>query len=911
MITLLSLQQLIISQKQQIDVLSDSISNVIDQQIDQLQILLDKNQVTDLFTPVYGFDLPLKQLLGYNRYKWNMLMDVVQYSHESIKEYLNKWKPCNVRRSIYPMAMDLFNSRIVDLNNMDTLHDDDSCADNSFLDVMNEAVFNVLFPIQDDVYRISNRYSSMFVADLESENYYRYPASGTSTEDITCINDQFSERQQIIIGFGSESNDLIKIKQKVNTQDINLTKKYKNSFHFENRCFDRSVRVFVKDEAVVHNLVPQIITAEEIQDFLKNSQLIDPSIEQIISALTQLSEELQNNSEQPLILSNISGQSTFKPTEVVLLSNCVNSFEVRHLQRMIKKHGNLFASLKNMNVQITFQQSNDSQDNALCQNLKYIIYNGTVLEDVKVIVANNDTPQFKMLPAKMDEFGQMSLFICSKSDKILICSKVPQLNILQQPVAPVIFEKFAEILIIDKISLTIIVDSFHQQQNNQFGQQIESDLQQTLINTIQTNETTSIKILGKQMASIQLKHNVIFIMMLHLPENFCSLIENSEKFEQLTFNASHLCFNLSYYCEYDEQCINKLNVYFPQNYLGYNTLSPHESVYTSGATMTVENSHKFGDFLQNEYKYDVLDSPSYMEIFSDVINDYTITVIAISQENSYQSIKNTYDYIKQNFKQSLYVGRTVIAGVMALYPDNRLTPKTIKTIHNISLSSIFDNTIPNTVLVIKEFLCEYYSDQGVIQDTCVFIGMPYTNFYLAQDFFVVPKSSAFLLFLQNDKQLLDDLKANDLKFFMTSQSYNSLSYNCTTQDSQAINFILYQHAYGQCQYTEQSSTSIAYNFYINNDLFNLKSNIIESSHVISPLTSRQSIILVFSTKYEKQIYYKCEQNSNLNITNHGHSWFSQNWKIQLLPTITPKLVTINTKLVVIYSITILLIAMLS
>ncbi|CAL6019121.1 Conserved_hypothetical protein [Hexamita inflata] len=907
MITILSLQQVMTSQKQQIEELSESVSSVIDQQLNQFQLLLDNNQVTDLFTPVYGFDLPLKQLLGYNRYKWNMVMDVVQYSHITIQQYLKQQKPCNIRRLIDPKVIDMFNSRIVDLNNMDTLHDDDFCVDSSFLDLMKEAMFNMLFPIRDDVYRISNRYSSMFVADLESENYYRYPASGTSTEDITCIDDQFSERQQIIIGFASESNDLIKIKQKVNTQDINLTKKYNNSFHFENRCFDRSVRVFVKDQAVVHNLVPQVISSEEIQNFLKNSQLIDPSIEQIISALTQLSEELQNNSEQPLILSNISGQSTFKPTEVVLLSNCVNSFEVRHLQRMIKKHGDLFAKLKNMNVQITFQQSNDSQDNALCQDLKYIIYNGTVLEDVKVNVANNNITQFKMLPAKMDEFGQMSFLLCSKASKMLICSKVPQVNILQQPVAPVIFEKFAEILLIDNTLLKIKVDSFQQQQNNQFGQQIESDLDQTLLNAIQTNESTSIKILGKQMASIQLKNNLIFIMMLHLPENFCSLIENNEKFEQLTFNASHLCFNLSYY---DEQCINKLNVYFPQNYLGANTLSPHDSVYTSGVTMTVENSHKFGDFLQNEYKYDVLDSPSYMEIFSDVINDYTITVVAISQDNSYQSIKNTYDYIKQNYGDSLYVGRTVIAGVMALYPDNRLTPKTIKMIHNISLSSIFDNASPNTVLVIKEFLCEYYSDHGVIQNTCVFIGMPYTNFYLAQDFFVVPKSSAFLLFLQNNQQLLDDLKANDLKFFMTSQSYNSLSYNCTTQDSQAINFILYQHAYGQCQYTEQNSTSIAYNFYINNDLFNLKSNIIESSHVITPLTSRQSIILVYSTKYQYQIKYKCEQNSNLNITNHRHSWFSQNWKIQLLPTITPKLVTINTKLVVIYSITILLIAIL-
>ncbi|CAL6068675.1 Conserved_hypothetical protein [Hexamita inflata] len=897
MYCILVLQQVVNLRQSKIETLTESLSSTIDHQLDKFQELLDKDSVSQLYSPIFGNGIPMLQLLGYNKYIQNTLMGTIDKYHQFVLQYLQKSNPCNIRRQIDAREMDVFNGRVVDMNNMDSIHDDDVCADNSFLSVMKTATFNALFPLSDKAYRISNRYSSMFVADLESENYYRYPASGTSTEDITCINDQFSERQQIIIGFASESNDLIKIKQKVNTQDINLTKKYENSFHFENRCFDRSVRVFVKDEAVVHNLVPQVITAEEIQDFLKNSQLIDPSIEQIISALTQLSEELQNNSEQPLILSNISGQSTFKPTEVVLLSNCVNSFEVRHLQRMIKKHGNLFASLKNMNVQITFQQSNDSQNNTLCQDLKYIIYNGTVLDDVKVIVANSDTAQFKMLPAKTDEFGQMSFLLCSKASNMLVCSKIPQQSIIQQPAAPVIFEKFGQVFLVNRNNMRIYMDSFNKHVGQQFGQQIGVDFNQTTLNIIQQNSTTSIQFKDKIIAAIQLKYNVIYILKLVLPDSYCSLVEIPEKFEQIKFDASHLCFNLSYY---DEQCLNKLNVYFPQNYLGANTLSPYDSVYTSGVTMTVENSHKFGDFLQNEYKYDLLESPTYREIFNQNLNDYTTIIVSITQEKSFQAIKSTYDYIKQNFKDTLYVGRTVISGVMALYPDNKLTPKTFKTIYNISLSTVFDNAIAKTALIVQEFQCEYYSDQGVIQDTCVFIGMPFADYFLAQDFFVVPKSSAFLLFLQNDKQLLDDLKANDLKFFMTSQSYNSLSYNCTTQDNQAINFILYQHAYGQCQYTEQSSTSIAYNFYINNDLFNLKSNIIESSHVITLLSSRNSVILVFNSKIFNEQEYECQQIGNKIMLNHRLKYIVQpQLNIQQI-SITKK--PLNVKIIVIYSV---------
>ncbi|CAL6019145.1 Conserved_hypothetical protein [Hexamita inflata] len=868
----LVLQQIASLRKYKIESLTESLSSTIDHQLDKFQELLDKNSVSQLYSPIFGNGIPMLQLLGYNKYVQNLLMEMINYYHSIVLQYLQKQNPCNIRRQIDARETDVFNGRVVDLNNMDSIHDDDVCTDNSFINVMKAATFNALFPLSDKAYRISNRYSSMFVADLESENYYRYPASGTSTEDITCIDDQFSERQQIIIGFASESNDLIKIKQKVNTQDINLTKKYSNSFHFENRCFDRSVRVFVKDHAVVHNLVPQVISSEEIQDFLKNSQLIDPNIEQIISALTQLSEELQSNSEQPLILSNISGQSTFKPTEVVLLSNCVNSFEVRHLQRMIKKHGDLFAKLKNMNVQITFQQSNDSQDNALCQDLKYIIYNGTVLEDVKVIVANNNITQFKMLPAKMDEFGQMSFLLCSKAQNMLVCSKIPQQSIIQQPAAPVIFEKFGQVFLVNRYNMKIYMDSFNLHVGQQFGQQIGVDFNQSTLNIIQQNSTTSIQLKDKIIAAIQLNNNLIYILILVLPDSYCSLVEIPEKFEQIELNASHLCFNLSYY---DEQCINKLNVYFPQNYLGANTLSPHDSVYTSGVTMTVENSHKFANFLQNEFKYDLVDSPTYQEIFNQKLNDYTIIVVSITQEKSFQAIKSTYDYIKQNFKDTLYVGRTVISGVMAIYPDNKLTPKTFKTIFNISLSTVFDNAIAKTALIVQEFQCEYYSNQGVVQDTCVFIGMPFADYFLAQDFFVVPKSSAFLLFLQNDQQLLDDLKANDLKFFMTSQSYNSLSYNCTTQDSQAINFILYQHGYGQCQYTEQSSTSITYNLFINNDLFNLKSNIIESSHVITLLSTRNSIILVFNSKILNEQQYECQQIGNKIILNHRLKYIVQ------------------------------------
>ncbi|CAL6019729.1 Conserved_hypothetical protein [Hexamita inflata] len=888
---LIVLAQVIKQQQSNIEQQAQSLSSILDQSVNQFKTILNIESISDFFKPIPNYNMQPGALVPFNKAKWNKLMNITKYAHQDLLNYLEVHKqPCHVRRPVNAKEMDIFNGRIVDLNNVDVIQEDETCEDSTFLEAMKNTTFNSLFPITVNSSRVSNRYSSVFLADLTTDNQYRYPASGNGFDDVTCFKDQFAQIQQIIIGFGSESNDLLRVRQKVVTQDINVTKSYSNNYEFEDRCIDRSIRVFVQGTQQIYNQAPQNLSVKQIKDFLSSTQLIDPTVEQIISALDQIKQEVKSNQQKSILLNNISSSDTFRPTEVLILASCVDTFQIRFLQTVLKKHQSLFDALSNMNIHVDFKTPSSSPKTNNCQDLKFIINKGGVFDQIN----NESQPQsFRIVPAQKDEFGQISFAFCSKTDKYLICSKIPQQGYLIQPSAQILFETFGQVFIMNKDNLFIYVDSFNQSVGQQFGWHVGSDINQSTLNIIQSNITATFRLFDTMLLSTQIDNNLIYMIYLRLPNSYTSVLPNTQVGGLIKFNASNLCFNLSYY---DQQCINKLNIYFPQNYIGSNSLSPHDSIYLKGVTMTVDISQKLALFLETEFDFSKTNQSTYYSIFKEAISDAARFFIALSQQRSYDAIKNTYDMVKQYFDDILYVGRTTVSGPMALYPDNKMTQNTFKTIHNISLTTIIDNVVSNTSLVLKEFMCEFYTDSGVNQDRCLFVGLPFTNYLLAQDFFVVRESSAFLLFLQNNKQILVDLDKSNLKFQLNSMSWDSLSYKCSTQDYQMINQILLNQGFGNCQQAEETG-SINYNFYVNKDLFKLKNNLIQTHHVFVPLNSSKSVMLVFKSNYLQDFEYICEQSQQQSVTRNKNSNIIKTWTQQ--QTILQKAI-IKTKNVIIY-----------
>ncbi|CAL5995407.1 Conserved_hypothetical protein [Hexamita inflata] len=199
----------------------------------------------------------------------------------------------------------------------------------------------------------------------------------------------------------------------------------------------------------------------------------------------------------------------------------------------------------------------------------------------------------------------------------------------------------------------------------------------------------------------------------------------------LKFTADKLCFNLSFY---DEQCINKLNVYFPENYIGNNQFAPKDSLYTKGVKINSSSSKILANFLQNEYVFGKTEYPTYQNIFQEPVSSAAFFVFALAQQQSFDNLQLTYNFIKQKIDGILYVGRTLAPGILSIFPDNKLTSKTVKLINNISTDSIISNVIQNTSIAIKEFDCEFYTETGIIVDIYIYRYM-YIHWYTIYKFF--------------------------------------------------------------------------------------------------------------------------------------------------------------------------------
>ncbi|CAL5984916.1 Conserved_hypothetical protein [Hexamita inflata] len=346
----------------------------------------------------------------------------------------------------------------------------------------------------------------------------------------------------------------------------------------------------------------------------------------------------------------------------------------------------------------------------------------------------------------------------------------------------------------------------------------------------------------------------------------------------LKFIADKLCFNLSFY---DEQCINKLNIYFPENYIGNNQFAPKDSLYMKGVKINSRSSKKLADFLENEYIFGQTVYPTYKSIFNESVSIPAFFIISQSQQQSVDNLEHAYTILKQKIDSILYVGRNIAPGILSIYPDNKLTSKTIKLINNISIDGIISNVISNSSIVIKEFDCEFYTDTGIIADSCMYVGIPFTNFLMAQDFFVVRKKDAFKLFMQNNifTKMLDE---NGLNFYFASISWDSLYYQQTKNDIQIVKQILYDQGYGYCQYSEMDK-QIVYNYIIKPQLF--EKQVDSQNYQIILLNNSKSVVLVYKNYQILQSQqYLCEQVGVQDIINNQKDFVNRDWRYQFLVT---------------------------
>ncbi|CAL5971924.1 Conserved_hypothetical protein [Hexamita inflata] len=294
-----------------------------------------------------------------------------------------------------------------------------------------------------------------------------------------------------------------------------------------------------------------------------------------------------------------------------------------------------------------------------------------------------------------------------------------------------------------------------------------------------------------------------------------------------------------------------------------------------GVTMTPETSSKFADFLQFEYDYSKLSQPTYRQIFNESLTGNSFMIFALAHENSFNALKNTYKYIRNTFDEMLYVGRTSVTGAMSIYPDNKLTQKTLGTIYNISMNTIADNVISKAGIIFKELDCEFHTESGIIQDNCLYIGIPFSNFLLAQDYIVVKKYQAFLLFLQNNQDILNQLDDKNLKFIFNSLSWNSLSYNCSERDFKAINQILFGKGLGMCELKETRS-GVESQFQIMDQYFTSGKQVSEN-HVIVLLMSSKSSILVFSGYYDAKLQFQCQKVQSQSLARFSEVNLAKQW----------------------------------
>ncbi|CAL5995367.1 Conserved_hypothetical protein [Hexamita inflata] len=861
--------KLAIQNQQDIQTVSEEITKQIDSSIQQFKQLLSQNTLSDYFEPILNYRVQVDVVTTINRGKWNDLMKITSLSHDTLLQYLNSQNQlCYAKQQPDAKQHAEFNNRIVDTNNMDVTFEDTNCQDTGLIQAMIATTYNSLFPKSIDKSRIQNSYQSVLLCDLQTTRQYRYPATGQGFQNISCIQDQFNEMQQIIIGYSSNDDQQVEVDIKVTTQSFNKTIKYNNSIVFDDRCFDRSVRIFFEKQQHNLNQIPQILSSEQINDYISKSKLMQPNIAQIIYSLNIISQELLAVKEKTQFYSNITAKTTFRPTEILIIADCVNTYQQRVILQTLEENEQLFDRLQMLNVNVNFTPllSNRSEK---CQSLDYFRQSHPIFQQNNNLIKNG----VKLMPAKMDEMGQMSFSLCTLNDSFIICSQIPQQAFLLQPGAQVLFEKFGQVLIANRNNYMIYVDSFNQNVGKQL-QDVCQDLNQSLINTIQTNITTTIRYNDTLLCSAQLNNDLIYIIYLRLPSDYSSVQPNSKTMPVLQFNANKLCFNLSFH---DEQCINKLNVYFPENYVGNNQFAPKDSLYLKGVKINSSSSKLFANFLENEYIFGQTVFPTYKSIFNESVSIPAFFIISQAQQQSVENLEHAYNILKQKIDSILYVGRNIAPGVLSIYPDNKLTSNTIKIINNISIDSIINNVQSNSSIAIKDFDCEFYTDTGIIVDTCVYIGIPFTNFLMAQDFFIVRKRDAFKLFMQNNifTQILDQ---NGINFYLSSISWDSLYYQQTKNDILIVKQILYDQGYGYCQYSEIDK-QIVYNYQIKPKLFDQKVD--TDNYRIVPLKNSKSVVLVFKNNYKSQSYL-CEQVGVQDIVNNQNDFVIREWSSQFL-----------------------------
>ncbi|CAL5995405.1 Conserved_hypothetical protein [Hexamita inflata] len=290
---------------------------------------------------------------------------------------------------------------------MDATSEDTNCQDTGLIQAMIKTTYNSLFPQSIDKSRIQNSYQSVLLCDLETKRQFRYPATGQGFQNISCIQDQFNEIQQIIVGYSSNDDQQVEVDMKVTTQSFDKTIQYNNSVEFDDRCLDRSVRIFFEKQQHNLNQIPQILSSEQINDYISKSKLMQPNIAQIIYSLNIISQELLAVKEKTQFYSNITAKTTFRPTEILIIADCVNTFQQRVILQTLGENKQLFDRLKMLNVNVNFTPLLLNV-NKNCQSLDYFKQAHPIFQQNNNLIKNG----FKLMPAKMDELDQMSFSLC-------------------------------------------------------------------------------------------------------------------------------------------------------------------------------------------------------------------------------------------------------------------------------------------------------------------------------------------------------------------------------------------------------------------------------------------------------------------------------------------------------------------
>ncbi|CAL5971892.1 Hypothetical_protein [Hexamita inflata] len=120
-------------------------------------------------------------------------------------------------------------------------------------------------------------------------------------------------------------------------------------------------------------------------------------------------------------------------------------------------------------------------------------------------------------------------------------------KVLIQAAGTVVFEKCGQVLIVDRETLMIYVDSFNQFVGQQLGYHVGNEMNQSTLNLIQSKASNIIKLDNIIVSSCFIDANLIYVMYLRVPVKYTSVTYNRNLFSNAKFKAQDLCFNLTYY----------------------------------------------------------------------------------------------------------------------------------------------------------------------------------------------------------------------------------------------------------------------------------------------------------------------------------------------------------------------------